>query len=206
MPSIIVIDNFYSSPKSVRQKAMKMDFVEPEELVGVRTTEGYFPDGFLKRLSEKSGLNITDIQMPQGTPYDNGTYFLSCNSGKQKEVPGIHWDEPLHHYLCLVYLTEDIPVNCGTAFFTHRKTGLDTAPTEKEARKRGMTKKELISIIERDSKRKNRFIETDRVGYKFNRAVIFPARRLHAASNHYGEALGSARIYQVFTFVATPKC
>jgi len=204
MSSIIVIDNFYSNPKAIRKRAMKMDFVQPEGIVGLRSTEGYFPDGFAERLAKKSGLNIIDIQMPLGTPYDNGTYFLSCSSGEKKEVPGVHWDEPLHHYLCLVYLTEDIPIDCGTAFFKHRKTGLETAPTEKEARKRGMTKKKLVSIIERDSTIKNRFIETDRIGYKFNRAIIFPAKRLHAASKHFGEKLDTARIYQVFTFVAKP--
>ena len=43
MSSLIVIDNFYPSPKSILKKLSKMNFVEPEDADGWRTSEGYFP-------------------------------------------------------------------------------------------------------------------------------------------------------------------
>jgi hypothetical protein len=37
-------------------------------------------------------------------------------------------------------------------------------------------------------------------GYRFNRAIIFPANRFHAATKHFGGDLRNGRIYQLFTF------
>jgi len=199
-PSIIVIDDFYPRPQAIRKKALAMDFVEPDDIVGWRTVEGYFPNNFITLLEKKSGLNIKSIQMPQGTPHDNGVYFLSHNGGSKKEVPGVHWDLPTTDMLCLVYLTENIPIECGTSFYKHKKTGLENAPTLRDAKRLNQSKESLANKIESDGCITNCFIEIDRVGYKFNRAIIFPCKRLHAATNHYGKNIKLGRLYQVFTF------
>ena len=198
--SVIVIDDFYPRPQAVRKKALGMEFVEPDDIVGWRTTEGYFPNNFISLLEKKSGLSIKSIQMPEGTPYDNGVYFLSHNAGDKKETPGVHWDLPASQMLCLVYLTEDVPIECGTSFYKHKKSGLENAPTQQDARRLKQSKESLVNNIERDGCIPNRFIEMDRIGYKFNRAIIFPCKRLHAATNHYGKNLKTGRLYQVFTF------
>jgi len=203
MRSLIVIDSFYPNPKAIRQKALNMKFVEPDNLIGWRTTQGYFPDNFVAMLEQKSGLKIVHIRMPEGTPYDNGTYYLAFNSGKKKENPWIHWDAPASHYVCLVYLTENVPVSSGTSFFRHRKTGAEFGPTAKYARHLGISKQTLKNLLDRDGPYRKRFIETDKVGYRFNRALIFPANRLHSASEHFGNDLISGRIFQAFTFKAS---
>jgi len=202
MRSLIVIDNFYSNPKTIRNKVLDMTFVEPDNLVGWRTTEGYFPDNFIEQLESKTGLSVKQIQMPEGTPYDNGTYYLAFNAGSKKEKPWIHWDLPASHYVCLVYLTENVPLSAGTSFFKHKATGAEFGPTAKFAKKLGISKQALKDRLDRDGPYRNRFIETDRVGYRYNRAIIFPANRLHSASEHFGKDIETGRIFQAFTFEA----
>lgn len=198
--AIFVIDNFYSNPKTLIKKARSLKFSEPEDLVGWRTNKGMLPENIIELIFVKSGLVVKSIQRPQGTPYDNGTVFMSFSSGTKKERPGIHWDLPLNEMLCLVYLSENIPLECGTSFYQHRKTGLESAPTAKDAKRLNQSKSELEVIIQRDRFINNRFIETERIGYKFNRAIIFPSRRLHAASKHFGKDIESGRIFQAFSF------
>ncbi len=203
MRSLIVIDNFYPNPQAIRQKALSMEFVEPDNIIGWRTTQGYFPDNFVSLLEKKTGLKIRHIQMPVGTPYDNGTYYMAFDSGVKKENPWIHWDAPASHYVCLVYMTENVPVTSGTSFFKHRKTGAEFGPTTKYAKQIGISKKALKDLLDRDGTYRKRFIETDKVGYQFNRAVVFPANRLHSASEHFGKDVTDGRIFQAFTFKAS---
>jgi len=200
MSSLIVIDNFYPSPKSILKKVSQMDFVEPEDADGWRTSEGYFPDNITALLESKTGFNITELDRPQGTPHDNGTFFHAFAKGKKKETPGVHWDLPLNHHVCIVYLTENIPSRYGTSFYKHKATGLECAPIWRDAKRLNTTTDALRKWIDKECRNKKYFEETDRVGYLFNRAVIFPAKRLHAATNHFGSNINDGRIYQIFSF------
>ncbi len=200
MAQLIVIDNFYPKPKSLLKKINGMRFVEPDDVNGMRTESGYFPEGFLELLENRSGLKVSYLQMPQGTPYDNGAFYHAFAKGKHKEKPGVHWDSPINQMICIVYLTQGLPSEYGTSFYQHKETGLTAAPTSSDAKRLSMSVSQLKEAVYRDCWNKNRFIETDRVGYRFNRALIFPAKRLHAATNHFGENLSNGRIYQVFSF------
>ena len=202
MPSLIVIDNFYPNPDSIVKKIESMEFVEPEDVEGWRTTSGYFPRNMENLLRQKSGLIISELDKPQGTPHDNGTFYHSLSAGNKKEKPAVHWDLPLNHHVCIVYLSKNIAANCGTSFYRHKSLGLECAPTQRDARKLGKTKEALIEKINLDCRNKKNFEEIDRVAYRFNRAVIFPAKRLHAATAHQGSDLKNGRIYQIFSFKA----
>lgn len=198
--SCLVFDDFYHDPHAIRQKAFDYSFVEPEDVTGYRSKQGYMPKGFKQQLQKLLGHKIKYLQRPLGTPHDNGTFFLSFAQGKIKEKPRPHYDDPLKDHVCLVYLSEDIPDDCGTSFFRHKRTGLEHFPKLKDLRELGINRKQAHEILERDSYYPNRWTETCRVGHKFNRAVIFPCSRLHAASKHYGGNMKNGRIYQIFTF------
>jgi len=198
--SCLVIDNFYNNPHTIRERAFNYEFIEPEDLVGWRTKRGYMPRNFQQRLERLTGKKIKYLQKPQGTPDDNGTFFLSFSKGKIKENPQPHYDDPLNHYVCLVYLSENIPSDCGTSFFKHKKTQLEYYPVTKDLDRLNMSIKQVEHILDRDCTYSNRWEETDRVAHRFNRAVIFPCKRLHAASKHYGSNMENGRIYQMFTF------
>lgn len=177
-----------------------MNFVEPDDVDGWRTSEGYFPENITNLLESKTGFKISELDKPQGTPHDNGTFFHAFAKGKKKERPSVHWDLPLYHHVCIVYLTENIPAKYGTSFYRHKATGLECSPNSHDAKRLKSTTKNLKQWIDRECRDKRYFEETDRVGYRFNRAVIFPAKRLHAATNHFGSSLDNGRLYQIFTF------
>lgn len=199
MEPLIAVDHFYGRPHRVRRRAESIGYTEPEDLTGWRSKRGFFPRGVISRLRGIAGRNIA-LDPPEGTPYDNGAFFQAFAEGRRSETPGVHYDDPVDHMICLVYLTPDIPARCGTSFFRHKRTGLETAPTRLDARRLDTPIADLRDRLERDSCHRDRWREIDRVGYRFNRAVIFPARRLHAATRHFGHDVNDGRIYQLFRF------
>ena len=50
----------------------------------------------------------------------------------------------------------------------------------------------------KEIKNRSKLIETDRIGYKYNRMVAYPSGALHSATQHYGGTLKDGRIYQTF--------
>ena len=56
----------------------------------------------------------------------------------------------------------------------------------------------LDNLFENDSKKRSKWIEIDRAGYRPNRMVAYPSGALHSATNHYGGHLENGRIYQTF--------
>ncbi len=197
---IIVIDDFYPKPEIIKAKMHSFDFVRLKDVTGWRTSSGYLPKGFKQLLRAKLGFQVYDLEAPQGTPHDNGIFYHAFHKGKKKDVPGVHWDEPLNHHIGIVYLTEGLAEHYGTSFYRHKATGISKTPTRQDAKRVGLPLKELKQKILDDGYFKQRFVETDRVGYRYNRAVVFPANRLHAATAHFGDDLKNGRIYQVFSF------
>jgi len=131
-----------------------------------------------------------------------GIAFLAFASGRRAEKPAIHWHTPENTWACTVYLTPDLPADCGTSLWQHERTGLDRAPVRDDERRLGRSCEALLEELERDSQRRTRWIETDRIGYRFNRAVIYPAYRLHSATRHRGSDLEDGRLYQLLGFRA----
>ena len=63
---------------------------------------------------------------------------------------------------------------------------------------RVFTRTELLALLERDSRYRQRWIEIDRVGYRPNRMVAYPSGVLHSATRHHGASLRRGRLYQTF--------
>jgi len=198
--SYSVIDNFYDDPYAMREKAFQYKFEEPKDITGWRTTQGFIPKNLSKLVRNTLGRPIKFLEKPQGTIYDNGVFFLSFSKGKIKEKPCPHFDDPFDEHVCLVYLSENIPHDCGTSFFKHKSTGLESYPTRSDLRRLGMKRKDALQILDRDANYPNRWIETSRIAHKFNRAVIFPCASLHSATKHYGDSINNGRIYHLMTF------
>jgi hypothetical protein len=56
----------------------------------------------------------------------------------------------------------------------------------------------LRALLERDARRRERWIETDRIGYQCNRMVAYPSGCLHSATRHFGGGNDHGRLYQTF--------
>lgn len=197
---IMVVDNFYPDPGMLRRRALSMPYTEPEHLTGWRT-RAYQPQGIKERIEKKFRLSIPyweeDLDAIESC---NGVFFSSFSAGTHAERIGVHYDWPVAWVMFLIYLTPNAPYEAGTSIWQHRATGLTGKPTAKDARRLGIPLAEMEQILKRDLHRRKRWIEIDRIGNVYNRAVMFPGGMLHSASRHFGSNLKNGRIYQSFHF------
>jgi hypothetical protein len=197
---LIAVDGFYTDPDGIRSRALAMSYSHPEHVTGWRT-RCYQPRGIKERIERMFSVRIPhwedDLDAIEAC---NGVFFQSYDRGGHAETVGIHYDEPLRWVMFLVYLTPGAPYDAGTSLWQHRKTGLTAKPTKRDAERLGTTVDELERILERDCRTRSRWIEIDRVGNVFNRAVMFPGGFYHSATRHFGSSLRDGRIYQSFHF------
>ena len=193
---LLVCDNFYSNPMAVRRMAQRARYEEPEHTTGYRSEIVHHEAGVRARLSRLLGLRIT--RWDRDPAECNGVFYQGFASGTRREVPGVHADIPHDDVTAVVYLTPGLPVDCGTSLWMHRATGLADAPRAADARRLGRRLAELRERLERDTCRRERWIEIDRAGYRFNRLVAYPSGALHSATRHHGSSAGNGRLYQTF--------
>lgn len=193
---LIVKDDFYNQPLKVYQTALKTSYYEPEHVTGYRSRLVYHEKGIKNKLEKILGIKITrwDIDPAE----ENGIFYQGLSRGKQKEIPGVHADEPYNDITIIVYLTPDIPFDCGTSLWMHKKTGLMDPVTPAAARRLKRNFLNLKHQLERECTDRSKWIETDRAGYRFNRMVAYPSGVFHSATKHYGGDLKNGRIYQTF--------
>ena len=200
-----IIDSFYSQPEKIRQRAIDMHYEQPDALIGWRT-RCYQPPGIKKLIETKLGIRISywedDVDATEAC---NGVFFTALSSGSKAERVGIHYDDPPSWMMLLIYLTPNAPFDAGTSLWQHRETGLTAKPTRRDAVRLGVTVSELESRLIADSKTPCKWIEIDRIGNRFNRAVIFPSGVLHSATRHFGRSLHHGRLYQTFHFPVFPN-
>jgi hypothetical protein len=193
---LLVRDDFYSDPEDVRRIAQSMTFEHTGDITGFMTSEVYHPAGVRRRLERVLGVKIT--RWDEDPDEGNGIFYQAFSRGSQKETPGVHSDEPYEDITVLIYLTPGLPIDCGTSLWQHRATGLVNAPTQHDARRLKTTLTKLRDRLEVDSENRQKWIEIDRAGYRFNRMVAYASGMLHSASRHFGSSLRDGRIYQTF--------
>jgi Family of unknown function (DUF6445) len=195
---IKVCDGFYRHPAAVYRRARTASYCELDDATGLRTSSVYLEPGVRARLSRLLGARITrwDRDPAEG----NGVFYQGLARGRQREVPGVHFDHPVDDITAVLYLSPGLPADCGTSLWMHRATGLTDAPTAADARRLGRPVAELRAVLERDSCRRERWVEIDRIGYRPNRLVAYPSGALHSATRHFGSSLANGRLYQTFRF------
>jgi hypothetical protein len=197
---IQIIDGFYPKPDLVRRRALAMSYSEPEGVVGWRT-ECYQPKGIKQLIEKRFKIRIGYWEEDlTATEACNGVFFSAFSRGPRAEKVGIHYDEPPAWAMLLVYLRPGARYDAGTSLWQHRKTGLVSKPTKRDAARLGISRDDLEHVIERDSCHRSRWIEIDRVGNVYNRAVMFPGGYFHSASGHFGSNRHNGRLYQAFHF------
>jgi hypothetical protein len=196
----MAVEDFYPDPDRVRAEALGLDYEEPETLVGWRT-KPFHPRGVRARIERVLRARVT--RWP-GDPEDNcvgnGSFFFGLSSGRLAETPGVHFDEPARYVTMVIYLTPSAAPDAGTSLWLHRPTGLTAVPTPADARRLGATVDELVNTLEEDSTRPRKWVEVDRVGNVYNRAVFYRSALLHSATRHFGSSLRNGRLYQTFRF------
>ena len=176
-----------------------MKYSEPENVTGWRT-QVWQLRGIRSLIERAFRVRIEYWDDSKAIEGGNGVFFTAFSKGQRAERVKVHFDEPPDWMSLLVYLTPNAPSDCGTSFWKHRETGLTAKPTRRDASRLGLSFEELKSLIERDGWKRKAWIEIDRVGNVYNRAVMFPAGRFHSATHHFGKNLNDGRLYQSFHF------
>lgn len=198
--SVQIVDRFYADPESIRKQALSMKYTEPEYVTGWRTPV-WQPRGVKSRIERKFRLRIDYWNnVSRSIEGGNGVFFTAFSQGQHAERVKIHFDEPPDWMSLLVYLTPNAPADCGTSFWQHRETGITAKPTKRDAVRLGLELTDLQELLERDGWSRKSWIEVDRIGNVFNRAVMFPAGLFHSATRHFGNNLRDGRLYQSFHF------
>ena len=195
-----VVDRFYRNPNKIRERALLMDYSEPENVTGWRT-QVWQPRG-IKSLIEKAFRVRIDYWHDASESIDagNGVFFTAFSKGEHAERVKVHFDEPTDWMSLIVYLTPNAPSDSGTSFWQHRETGLTAKPTRQHALRLGSTPTELQLLLDQDGWKRTSWIETDRIGNVYNRALMFQAGLFHSATHHFGNNLRNGRLYQSFHF------
>jgi hypothetical protein len=193
---LLVKDDFYEHPGRVLDAAKNAVYYEPEHVTGYRSNTVYHEPGIKKKLERILGIRIN--RWDTDPKEENGVFYQGFSKGSRKEVPGVHSDQPYHDITVLIYLTPNLPFDCGTSLWMHKRTGLCDPPSAAAARKLGMTLTGLRELFERDSQLRSKWIEIDRAGNRFNRMVAYPSGVLHSATKHYGSSIQNGRLYQTF--------
>ncbi len=193
---VLVKDNFYSDPTKIYKAAHDAVYFEPRYYTGFRSKTVYHEPGIKTKLETILGIKITrwDTE-PQE---ENGVFYQGFSKGSRKEIPAVHSDNPYNDITVIIYLTPDLPFDCGTSLWMHKQTKLIDPPDANVARKFKLKLSELREQFEIESKKRNKWIEVDRIGYRFNRMVAYPSGVLHSATKHYGGTLKDGRLYQTF--------
>jgi len=193
---LIVKDDFYDDPQKVYNEAKNAKYHEPRHYTGFRSLNVYHEPGVKQKLETILGIKIT--RWDTDPKDENGVFYFGYAKGKLKEVPGVHSDYPHDDITALVYLTPDLPFDCGTSLWMHKKTGLMDPPSASDARRLKMKVSDIRNTFEEETRLRNKWVEIDRVGYRFNRLVAYPSGALHSATKHYGSAIQNVRLYQTF--------
>lgn len=109
-----------------------------------------------------------------GLVVPNTTYFRMTNVGMQRAY--IHSDRETGAHTCVAYLTEH-DEESGTAFFRHKRTGLESMPSFAEMQEAGLMDELKADMVSRDPEK---WDQIDYVRGQLNRALLFPAPLFHS--------------------------
>jgi hypothetical protein len=173
---LMIIDNFYTNPESVRNFALKQEFAVTGNYPGRRTKSFLTPDvkDAIQHWMRFAG-NVTEWFEDQG--YTGAFQIATAN-----DRTWIHADH-YNMWAGVCYLTPDAPSRSGTALYKHKESG-EFKRTSKDYEGYDYTK----------------WDEFDVVGNKFNRLVLYRGDAFHASLNYFGDNLNNGRLFQTFFF------
>ncbi|MFK0017396.1 DUF6445 family protein [Streptomyces sp. NPDC091027] len=200
--AVIVVDNFYVNPGAVRARALQSHYadISPTDYPGFGSRMTIDAPSLRRRFAELVGgeLNVDTERFTWG-----GFRFITEESGRGSKV---HADTAVD-WAGMVYLTPDAPASAGTGFFRHRESGLDTPPTDRQARALGYCDAAQFDdmVIRQDKADPGKWELLDQVAPVYNRLVLFRGgERYHAPLGGCGDSAATARLTHIFFFNVVP--
>lgn len=181
-PAVMIIDNFYEDPYSIREFALKQKFDIVGNYPGKRTIS-FANDNHKAQFEKILNKKITNFNKEEKS-------YNGCFQWCSEQTPTwTHRDA--NSWSALAYLSPSPSVGSGTTTYQHKETKLFKSSNSEEEK-----------LLNNDANNLEKWEECDKIGNKFNRLVLFCGKNNHRASNYDGfsSELEKARLFQIFFF------
>lgn len=191
-PALVVVDNFYNDPDAVRDYALKQAYQDNlNDHKGSRSIEKTIFSGTKEAFEFILNKRVTNWE----THIYNGV-FQYCIA---EDSLVYHTDNQT--YAAMIFLTPDAPVETGTSFYRSKFNKLMREPTAEDCERLNSSAEELVeNMFAHNYYDKTRWELLDTVGNVYNRLVIFDAKRVHSASEYFGDCKENGRLFHIFFF------
>ena len=204
---IHIEDDFFKDPYSVRNIALKSTYTPAKD----GSWPGYrcwdisenITNHILSKVRNFAGDESLELDYKQ--TQQQGSPNSSFQFIPQQYRDGVYHSDYMHHYICIIYLSLESPVNSGTEvcdFDQKKGRGRTNIAHNKKIR----FNKDPFNLIKRyNYDRIRKKINSDykpimTIPHKFNRAVVFPAGNWHRAQNFFGTSIENGRLTSVSFF------
>lgn len=178
--NVIIIDDFYINPDSVRSFALSQEFNVYGNYPGARTAPFLTDD--VKRC-------IADIVRTPGGEvvdwFEHSKYTGAFQLCVKTDRTWIHSDY-YNTWAGVCYLTPNAPLTAGTALYQHVSSGEYGKTTDIDHSNDG------------DDYSKWKMV--DYIANKYNRLVLYRATLYHASNDYFGVDKETGRLFQTFFF------
>ncbi len=181
--NLIVADNFYNDPDSVRSFALQQEFAVRGNYPGLRT-RSFLNDSHkevINALVSHAAGSVTDWLLDENGDGYTGAFQI-CTA---KDRTWIHADS-YNSWAAVCYLTPNAPLSAGTALYRYKETGdyfrVDNTAPHFDGY--DYTKWDMV----------------DYVANKYNRIVMYRGNLYHASLDYFGNNLENGRLFQTFFF------
>ena len=181
--NLIIADDFYDDPDSVRNFALSQEFAVRGNYPGLRT-KSFLNDSHkavINGLVSHAAGGVTDwLVDSEGNSYTGA--FQICTASDRT---WIHSDYN-NMWAGVCYLTPDAPLSGGTSLYKHKESGdrfsINNADYGQDAY--DYTKWDVV----------------DRIGNIYNRLILYPGNLFHASVDYFGNTNQNGRLFQTFFF------
>lgn len=200
--TLLVIDDFLPDAQTVAYGARLGDF-EPVE------HDGLVYQGIGRHAPEAL---VSALVAFMGAPLAVSAHFFRLTRSGDLPTSWVHSDNGVGGMAAVLYLSEPHPSErSGTAFFRNDASGAETLDAHIAARKASgepVTDWDVSRELLNDANNPDAWSETDFVGMRFNRLVLYPTNRFHAPRpmNGFGTTKEDGRLIWAcfFTPVSPP--
>lgn len=190
-PALLVVDDFYVNPDSVRQEALSAEYeADLRYFKGLRSKQKFLYPWVKEEFERLLRVQITDwLDQPA-----NGSFQ------KTDARDPLVWHSDTQSYAAAIYLNPEDParqrsmenVGGGTSFWRHMGTGARRPPANPE---------DYAAVYsEYNLTHSDAWELVDRVGSVYNRLVLWDAQLIHSATSYDGFTSDDARLAQLFFF------
>lgn len=198
--SLIILEDFYDDAMAIRKMALSLDYPDPGTAAtysGRNSNKALLNQGIVNVFSRMVGEPL--VPSPQSA-VGHFRIGLGRDTGRQD----IHVD-PYRDWAAIIYF--NLPEQCvgrgGTAFWRHKRLGIDSMPRDpKDVERYGFKNYEemRVAIAEQDGVDRSKWELAMTVPMRFNRCILFRSWLWHSHAENFGDDAESGRLIQVFFF------